>query len=156
MPKLIEFRDGLKALGHPVHAALVHFPMGLLLVVFPLELAGWLGWGNGWTLAFWASAGGLAAALPTALTGLPDLVALGKRPAASAVGNRHMTVVLAAVSVFGLEIFLRGGPGPAEGSGAFVNLSLSASGTALLAWGGWLGAELVHGHGQESTQGKQG
>lgn len=147
MRPLIEFRKGLKVLGHPAHAALVHFPIAFLSIVFPLELLGWSGWDTAWMLAFWAHAAGMAAVLPAALTGLPDLLALADQPAASETGNRHMLVMLGAAGLFGLGLFLKGGAGPVQGWMAIAILGLSLTGTVLLLAGAWLGGELVYRHG---------
>lgn len=155
MGKLMETRRGLKLTGHPVHAALAHFPMAFLMAVFPLEAAGLLGWETGRLLAWWAQAAGLFFAVPTALSGLFDLAALSgpaDRPRLSALANRHMAVMLGAVPAFGLGLFLKGGPGPGgpgapSGPGAIVTLGLSLVGLSLLVWGGWLGGEMVFRHG---------
>lgn len=153
-------RKGLTLTGHPVHAALAHFPMAFLMAVFPLEAAGWLGWGTGWMLAWWAQAAGLLFAVPAALTGLFDLAALtgsGDRPRLAGLANRHMAVMLAMVSAFGVGMLLKGGPdaggedpggqGPLSGPRAIVTLGLSLLGCLLLIWGGWLGGEMVFRHG---------
>lgn len=147
MRKLVDTRKGLKLLGHPVHSLLIHFPMAFLSVVFPLEVLAWSGWTTAWTLAFWAHAAGVAAALPAALAGLPDLIALKDRPAASGTGNLHMLAMTGAAGLFGLGLFLKGGTAPVLGGMAFVILGLSLSGTLLLLAGGWLGGELVYRHG---------
>jgi uncharacterized membrane protein len=156
MGTLMETRNGLKLTGHPVHAALTHFPMAFLMVVFPLEAAGWLGWDMGWQLAWWAEAAGLLSAVPAAFTGLFDLAAL-TGPKLSALANRHMAVMLGTVSAFGLGMFLKGGPqpvgqgpggpSPLSGPEAIITLGLSLIGLLLLVWGGWLGGEMVFRHG---------
>lgn len=156
MRKPVGMRGGFKVLGHPAHALLVHFPLAFLSVVFPLELLGFLGWpasGLTWILAYWSQVAGLAFSLPAAFTGLLDLTALNNKPKASALANLHMGVMLGAVSAAGLGFFLKAGPGPIEGPPAFVNLGLSLSSLALLAWGGWLGGELVYRHGAAQEQG---
>jgi uncharacterized membrane protein len=142
------YRDGsLRLLGHPLHPVLAHFPMGLWPLVFPLELAGRVGgWDAGWRLAYCANAAGLALALPTALAGLFELAGLRNAPA-TAAANAHMTVMLSAACLFGLELFFRTGLGPIAGPRAFVNLGLSLAATFTLLAGGWLGGELVFRHG---------
>jgi uncharacterized membrane protein len=143
-------RKVLTLTGHPVHAALTHFPMAFLMAVFPLEAAGVAGWETGWSLAWWAEVAGLLFAVPTALTGLFDLAALSgppERPRLSALANRHMAVMLAMVAAFGMDLFLKGGPGPLSGPWAIVTLGLSGLGCLLLVWGGWLGGEMVFRHG---------
>lgn len=150
---------GLRMFGHPLHAMLVHLPMGLWLTVFPLELAGWLGgWEACWRLAFLANAGGLIGAVPAAFAGMVDLAALEGRGKAASLGLLHMGAMGSAVCLFGLELLLRGGPERASMPIAIANLGLSFGGCILLAWGGWLGGELVfrHGAGASRADGGEG
>src|SRR4051812_27160438 len=103
MRKLLEFRDGIRVAGHPLHSVLIHFPLALLFLVWPLEMAGWLGgWKECWRLAFLAQAAGLAAAIPAAVTGLVDLTAQAGKPGVASLGNLHMMAMLGSVSLFGL------------------------------------------------------
>jgi uncharacterized membrane protein len=149
MASPLAYRNGsLRAFGHPVHVLLIHFPLGLWPLVFPLELAGWLGgWEAPWRLAFWANAAGVAAALPAAATGLIDLAGLKGSPAAARVANLHMAVMLGAASLFGAELCFHPPGAAIAGPRAFVNLGLTFLGMSALLWGGWLGGELVLRHG---------
>jgi uncharacterized membrane protein len=147
---LLEFREGVRVAGHPLHSALIHFPMALLLLVLPLEAAGWLGnWREAWRYAWLAQAVGLAFAVPAAVTGLIDLTAQSGNPAKpglAAMGNLHMLAMTGAVSLLGLSLYLKGGTAPIPPPGLFAILALSAGATGLLIWGGWLGAEMVYRH----------
>ena len=148
MRPLLEFRDGVRLAGHPLHAILIHFPLTLFSLVFPLEIAAWLGkWDLGWKLGFFSVVAALISAVPAIVTGLPDLLAVSKNPVAAKAGNLHMIVMLSAATLFGIDAFLRGGSGPISGPVVFVILGLSFFGTALLIWGGWLGGELIYHHG---------
>ena len=147
MHSLLEFRKGVRVAGHPLHTVLVHFPVAFLSLVFPLEVLGWRGgWETCWGLAFLSNAAGLATALPAALAGFPDLLGLAAKPKASALANLHMLVMLSSVCVFGLDLYLRGGPDPVHGNRVFVILGLSCLGMLLIVWGGWLGGELIFRH----------
>ena len=149
----VEFREGLRVLGHPLHAILIHFPLALLLLVPPLEALGWLaGWEEGWTLAWWAQAAGLASAIPAALSGLFDLVAQSRKPAISSLGNLHMLAMTGAVSLMGLSLYLKGGTAAIPPPRLFAILGLSAGAASLLIWGGWLGGEMVYRHGAGSRR----
>jgi uncharacterized membrane protein len=151
----LAYRNGsLRAFGHPLHVMLVHFPLGLWPLVFPLELAGFLGWETGWRIAFWANAAAVLAALPTAATGLADMLGLKRGPAAERTANLHMVAMLGAAALFGGELCFHphGATNAAPGAaipapGAFVNLGMTLLGTAVLLWGAWLGGELVFRHG---------
>jgi uncharacterized membrane protein len=144
----LAYREGsLRAFGHPVHVLLVHFPLGLWPLVFPLELAGTLGWGLGWRLAFWINAFAVLAALPTAATGLIDFAGLKRGPAAERTANAHMLAMLSAAALFGGELFFHAPSAAIPLPEAFVNLGLTLLGSGALAWGGWLGGELILRHG---------
>ena len=100
---------GIRFMGHPVHPALIHLPMGLLPFSLLSDLAAW--WTQDsvwWRVSFWSLAVGLAASIPATLTGLVDYAAIpDSEKAAAATANRHMTVLLVALSAYGLSFFLR-------------------------------------------------
>jgi uncharacterized membrane protein len=162
MQSPLAYRDGsLRLFGHSLHVLLVHFPLGLWPLVMPLELAGWLGgWRMGWRLAFWANALALLAALPTAATGLIDLLGLKRGAAAERAANLHMTAMLGAAALFGGELCFHPPGAAISAPAAFVNLGLTLLGSAALFWGGWLGGELVFRHGagriEEGPRGSEG
>jgi uncharacterized membrane protein len=154
----LAYRNGsLRAFGHPLHVLLVHFPLGLWPCVFPLELAGYFGWETGWRIAFWANAAALAAALPTAATGLMDMLGLKLGPEADRTANLHMLAMLGAVALFGGELCFHPPGAVLVGPKAFVNLGMTLLGSVVLFWGGWLGGEIVFRHGagrsEEGTRG---
>jgi uncharacterized membrane protein len=157
MRKAGGYGKGLRVLGHPLHAMLVHLPMGLWPLVFPLELAGWLGgWDACWKLAFLANACGLIGAVPAAVTGAADLAALGGKGKSAALGLLHMGAMGSAACLFGLDLLLRRGMAPVAMPMAIVTLGLSLGGSLLLAWGGWLGGELVFRHGAGTARADAG
>jgi uncharacterized membrane protein len=137
----------LRFLGHPLHPALVHFPMGLLplsvladLLVFWTKQTFWE------QFSFWILAAGLAAAVPTLLTGFLDFLAIPEQeePAAR-TAQTHMMVILSALTSFGLSLFFR--LEPSVSNQKVWAFCLSLLGLILLLWGGWLGGELVFKHG---------
>jgi uncharacterized membrane protein len=139
-------KDVLRLFGHPLHASMVHFPLGLLgsaPLWDGLGLAGVPGpW---WAIGFWVVSAGLAMALVAAAIGLVDLLrAVEGR--ARAVGVWHLFAGVGAVSVFGLAWLLRDGMEPAAGRRVVV-LVLDVVGFALISVTGWLGGELVFRHG---------
>lgn len=154
MRRIIENRKGLRVLGHPLHTILNHFPLAFLFLVFPLELAGWLADSEWcWQLAFLASAAGLIAVVPAALTGLPDLLALPRESRIFSKGLLHMGAMVGSASVFAVELFLRGGMEAPSGLLLYACLAASGLGTLALALGGWLGGELVYGPGLGGSEG---
>lgn len=151
----IRFRpsEGLRVLGHPAHALLVHLPLGLWVASAAWDALALAGVGPGAgelfsQVAFWSIAGGLLAAAPAAATGFLDLIALGKgRERAGDLATYHLVAMLSAAAAYGGSLVARGGSAPAAGGRLGWALALAGAGLALLAVGGWLGAELVYGHG---------
>lgn len=138
-------RKGLRFAGHPLHAALVHFPMGLLPASVAADLLGLLGVGGPWgPMAFWMLAAGLAAGGAAAVAGLIDLLALGAGHPASRTGTAHLAAASTALTLFLGSLLVREGPDATAGAWAVV---LSAAGAAALFLGGWLGGQLVYRHG---------
>ncbi|HEX5091692.1 MAG TPA: DUF2231 domain-containing protein [Burkholderiales bacterium] len=130
--------------GHPLHPALAHFPVGLWLASVLWDAIGWWRageplWGQ---LSYWCVALGLAAALPTALTGFVELLALGADEPAQATAAAHMMAMLAATGLFGGSWLVRA----LDGGSAWA-VPLALAGAAVLLVGGWLGGTLVYRHG---------
>ncbi|MGH9461902.1 MAG: DUF2231 domain-containing protein [Vicinamibacteria bacterium] len=135
-------KQGLRVLGHPVHVALVHFPIALLSVGPLWDLVAiWLGaaW---WRFGFWTLTLGLAASLPTAASGLLDYMTLDRKDA-ERTAERHLYVILAALGSFGMALVVRGGIVPASPGAQFATLALEVVGVLTLTAGAWLGGELV-------------
>jgi len=132
-------------MAHPVHPALVHFPIGLLLTATLADIAGLVA---GWPEPRFAAllmALGLAAALPTMAAGLYDFRRLNETQMPHAL--RHMGAVAVAWLGYGIALYLRRDvfAGGAEPSAMSVAVGF---GSALaLGFGGWLGGELVYRHG---------
>lgn len=85
--------------------------------------------------------------LPTALAGLVDYAAIPEGDRARKTAMVHLTVMLAAVGCFGVDLILRGGPAAPRGGQLTGTVVLHALGTLVLLTGGWLGGELVFRHG---------
>lgn len=133
---------------HPLHPALVHFPIAcwtaapvfdLLYLVVHAPL-----W---WRCSYWLLAIGTAMALAAMAAGLFDLARLpgdhpGQRPA-----QRHLVLMGSAWTLFLFDLLLRSPqqlPSPATAWAAFA---LSAIAFAVLLAGAYSGAELVYRHG---------
>lgn len=131
--------------GHPIHPALVHFPFGLLFSSAFVDLAHWAGLWSDTRFAAWLMAGGLATALLAMIAGLYDFGRLSDAQVPPAL--RHMAVMAVAWLGFAVALYLRRGvvAGHAEPPAASVALALASA--VVLAYGGWLGGELVYRHG---------
>jgi uncharacterized membrane protein len=133
---------------HPLHAALVHFPMALLGTSLAFDGAGLVtGAPTWWTISFWNLALGLALGLLAGVTGFIDSLRVPEDAPAAPVVARHMLVVLAGLSCYGLALVVRGGTGAPVGTARVGTLALEALGLVSLLVAGWLGGELVYRHG---------
>lgn len=129
--------------GHPIHPALIPFPLAFLVGALVADLLGLLLhrpalWATGWHLAIAGVAMGLVAAVPGIIdyrhSVPPD--SSGKKRA-----TKHGLVNSAALVLFLTAWWIRGA--------AFTPpdlpvLALEAVGAALLGWGGWMGGTLVN------------
>jgi len=134
--------------GHPLHPALVHFPIGLWLAAVLGDVVGW--WRSTevlWSqMSYWCLALGLAAALPAVATGLIEFLALRADDPAIDTATAHMMAMAGAAALFGASWVVRTKTGAAMAPTGWA-LSLSFVGAAVLAVGGWLGGTLVYRYG---------
>lgn len=130
--------------GHPLHAMLIVFPVGLLIFSLVCDLGAlvWRGDSDWEVAALYAMAGGFVGALVAAIPGLVDLFSLAN-PKVKRIGMIHMSLNLTAVVLYAANLWLRFH----GASFAGVPLVLSLIGVGILAVSGWLGAEMVHRHG---------
>jgi uncharacterized membrane protein len=130
---------------HPLHPALVHFPVACWTLATAADFAGlWLG------EAAWRWSGGLlvvgcASALAAMLAGMIELSRVSEG-AALRDAYLHMTAMLAAFAQYATSLLLRLDHLQTLGPG-IVSLLLDAGGFVALTAGGWLGGRLVYGHG---------
>ena|SRR5579871_4153926 len=143
--------QGLRLGGHPLHPALVHFPVvcwtvtpacyGVYLLGRDLAF---------WHYAFWCNALGVALALLAMAAGFMDLMAIRPGPAQD-VGQRHMLLMATAWCVYTVVLVICPAGTPPSSALAWAGLSLSAVGFLLLAVGAYAGARLVYDFGIGQT-----
>lgn len=128
--------------GHPLHPAVVHFPIGLLLSATLADLI----WAAGLTsdvhVGAVLMAGGLCGGLLAMGAGLLDFTRLDQAIVPHAL--RHMTAVGLAWLGYAVALYLRRdvfSGGASIGMATVVTSIVSAS---LLSLGGWLGGRLVY------------
>jgi uncharacterized membrane protein len=130
--------------GHPLHPAIITFPIGLLVSVAATDIAYWLLGDLFWARAsFWLIVGGLVTGLVAALTGFLDFIRIG-RVRKHTAGWAHMYANVTALVLTAINLGLRlGNPGE---SIVFTGLAISVIVATLLGISGWYGGELVYRH----------
>ena len=92
---------------HPLHPALVHFPVACWSLASASDLAS-LHYGQpAWWLAGVLMTIGLACAIPAMLAGFFELRRIANDSPAMIDANRHMGMVLAAFSLYACSLLLR-------------------------------------------------
>jgi uncharacterized membrane protein len=133
---------GLRFMGHPLHPALVHFPVALWTASLAADgaarVTGAAFWGPA---AWWCLAAGLAAAALAATAGFVDYSLLPPKHPGFRAATAHMLAMSFSALCFLASVLLRGGPASAAGNGAVI---FSALGFIALVAGGWLGGTLVY------------
>ena len=142
---------GLRLGGHPLHPALVHFPV-VCWTATPVLYAAYLPGRDlaFWHYAWWCDAIGSAMALLAMTAGFMDLMAV---PAGRAqdLGQRHMLLMASAWCVYAAVLVIFPISAPPTSILAWSALGLSASGFTLMGVGAYAGASLVYDFGIGQT-----
>lgn len=146
--KLLEILQG-KWLGHPLHAAVVHIPLGLWLAAAMFDVLASLQLGPVALprASFYCVIGGICGALVALPTGVADWAPIKRDKAAWKLGLAHMMLNLLALLVWAVNLGVRI---PALREPPFVTpaiLLTSLVGSLLLTVSGYLGGRLVFAHG---------
>jgi len=145
--KLKDFLEG-KPLRHPIHPMLVHFPIGLLLLSFLIDLAS-LAFPSVPNLvrdSFYAMLLGLIMALVAAVPGLVDYTDIRSDHPGKRTAIAHMILNFMLVVVYGINLGVRSSSllDPKISMGPLI---LSFIGVGLLSASGYLGGRLVYDQG---------
>lgn len=146
--KLLDILQG-QWLGHPLHPAIVHVPVGLWPMATIFDLVVYFGPGGEVLarLAFYAVVVGLGAALLAVPTGVADWAPIKREKPAWKLGLYHLLLNLVAAIVWTINAGLRY---DAFDEPATINpavLVTSIVGTLLVLVGGYLGTRLVFAYG---------
>jgi uncharacterized membrane protein len=133
----------MRVLGHPIHAMLVAFPIGLLTLVPCWDALALLGTPGASSAGYLSEVAGLVAGLFSVVTGAIDFVRAKRSPAIEKLGLWHAGAAMTALSVFGVALILRA----KDHSVVPPVVVLEAVGVACLALTGWCGGHLVFHHG---------
>jgi len=128
--------------GHPLHPAVVHFPLALLLSATFADLVWVAGLTTDTHIGAILMSGGLAAGLIAMGAGMFDLTRLDQALVPHAV--RHMLAVGLAWCGYGVALYLRRDSLSASASLGSATIALSLASALFLAFGGWLGGRLVY------------
>lgn len=129
--------------GHPLHPAVVHFPIALLLSATIADLAWVAGFTTDTHIGAILMAAGLAGGLVAMGAGMADLVRLDEALVPHAM--KHVGAVGLAWLGYGVALYLRkdtlwaGASAPGT-----LAVCVSIASALVLAFGGWLGGRLVY------------
>lgn len=145
--KAADFFKG-KWLGHPLHPALVHIPVGLWPAALVFDLLSYTGLGNlAVQLSFFCIAVGLLVALVAVPAGIADWSEIKKEKPAWKIGVWHMGLNLLAAVLFATNIGLRIGTFQTATNVPVTAVTLTAIGVLLVSVSGYLGGQMVYSHG---------
>lgn len=142
-----DFLEG-KPLQHPIHPMLVHFPIGLLLLSFILDLASLTCSEVPKLVAssFYAMLLGTITALMAAIPGFVDFSDIRRDHPGKRTATAHMILNLIAVALYGINLWIRA-PALSDAKISALPFILSIVGIGLLSASGYLGGRLVYDQG---------
>ncbi len=137
----------MRFLGHPLHSAIVHFPIAGWVFAAGADAA-WLVTGDGAFLiaALWLQGSGLAAAGLAAIAGAADLGGLKRKPEAATAAMTHIAFISLALTAAGASLAGRLNTPPTEDLPIWM-FAASFAAAALVLIGGYFGGTLVYRHG---------
>ena len=128
---------------HPLHPALVHFPVACWSLTTAADLAG-LHFGEpAWRLAGALLVIGLVTAVPALLAGLYELTHVADESPAWRSVHLHMGAMSAALTLYAISLFARLDHTTLLAPNT-IALACSIAGFLCLTGGGWLGGKLVY------------
>ncbi|HEY3858763.1 MAG TPA: DUF2231 domain-containing protein [Gammaproteobacteria bacterium] len=137
--------QGLRLGGHPLHPALVHFPVVCWTVIPVLDLGYLLTQAPAWWQAsFWCGVVGAAMGLVAMCAGFMDLMAMAEEHPGQAVAERHMMLMGSAWCLAVVALILQRPDRIPDAMQAWGSFSLSAAGFLSLGLGAYQGARLVY------------
>lgn len=131
--------------AHPLHPAVVHFPLALLLTSTAADLAHLAGLWPDTRFAVWLMVWGLAGGLVAMAAGLFDFRKLEEQQIPHAL--RHMATVAVAWLGYAVALYLRREGLLSATEPPTVSTVVAFLSAIVLGVGGWLGGELVYRYG---------
>ncbi|GAA5073435.1 DUF2231 domain-containing protein [Lysobacter panacisoli] len=131
---------------HPLHPALVHFPIATWSLATAGDLASLL-WGEpAWRFAGISIVVGTLTALAAMAAGFIELLKVGANSPASRDVNRHMLLMMATWCCYAASLFARL-DGTTLTRPDALGIALSATGFVVMCFAGRIGGKLVYEHG---------
>ena len=131
---------------HPLHPALVHFPVACWSLATAADLASVRFGTPAWHLAGLMLAIGLVMSIPALLAGMYELTRVVEESPAWRTIYVHMGAMSAALLLYAVSLFARLDHTTLLEPGSLA-VACSVCGFIALALGGWFGGKLVYGHG---------
>jgi uncharacterized membrane protein len=128
--------------GHPLHPAVVHFPIALLLSATIADLVWVAGLTGDTHIGAVLMAAGLLGGLVAMGAGMIDFTKLDQAVVPHAL--KHMSAVGLAWLGYGIALYLRRDALNGSGPLSTATISVSVVSALILALGGWLGGRLVY------------
>ena len=132
---------------HPLHPALVHFPIAFLTAASLCDIATLLGYVSAWPPTFPLLGLGVLTALIAMMAGLPDLVKLQGKEEAEKCANLHMALMGLSWCLYLTALLLRNENMQIIEVPSLTSIIFSLAGLIALCLGGWQGGKLVYFHG---------
>ncbi len=131
-----------KLFGHPIHQALIVFPLGVLATAVIFDVVHLVSGNPRWAdISFWMICAGVIAGLVVAPFGFIDWLGIPGGTRAKRVGALHGLGNVVVVVLFAVSWLMRR-DNPTVPEGFALVLSFAGAGLALIT--GWLGGELVN------------
>ena len=132
-------------LGHPLHAILVHYPVGLWVLSLLLDAVTLLFGANNALVraSLYAMLGGLALAVLAAGVGLADWADIRPDHEARRPATLHMIINLGAIALYALNLGLRW-PALDDARSPLFPFLMSLAGIASISVSGYLGGRIVY------------
>lgn len=132
-------------LRHPLHPALVHFPIGLFLLSLVLDILSFVQAESNdlFRASFYAMAIGIGAGILAGISGLADRADVRSDHPARKIVNLHMVLNLSALGLFAINLWLRGQQLELTRT-PLLPLLLSLAGAGMILFSGYLGGTLVY------------
>lgn len=134
-----------KPLRHPLHPFLVHFPIGLFVLSFLLDLASLIfrDYQGLVAASFYSIVVGVVMALVAAIPGFVDYIDIRNDHPAKKIAIYHMMLNLTVVALYGLNLGLRARNLDSSHT-PLLPLLLSLGALVLLSISGYLGGKMVY------------